>query len=276
MRRTAVAFALALLLGAAPHAAAAPPPWEPTWADEFDGAELDRGRWTPQAGPRRGGVLTPDAVSVADGRLTIRTWTQAAQHLSGIVVSHAPLGGFEQTYGYFEARIRFASRPGQWSAFWVSSSTIGRPVGDPATAGVEMDVVEHRARCVEAPSPSPPEVCSPRFDISDRSQHALIWDGYGAESRSSVRLTDPLPGLAEGGWHRWAMAWTPTEVTFFYDDLPVFTSAAAISRRPQYLLLSSEVDDTFAGPIPPGGYGSFATTDARMEVDYVRVWRHVG
>ena len=108
--------------------------------------------------------------------------------------------------------MRFHSAPGQWSAFWLQSRTIGHPGQGHEQAGVEMDVVEHRARCGKMGG------CAPGEDISDRVQQGLIWDGYAKGHPSLTRLIDALDGLGDGGWHTWAMRWTPTEVTFFYDD----------------------------------------------------------
>jgi hypothetical protein len=180
------------------------------------------------------------------------------------------LGGqtapFEQAYGYFEAKLRFNTTSGQWSAFWLQSATIGSPLGDPATAGVEMDIAEHRLRCVSAP-------CVSGNDVTDRIQQALIWDGYDpAISKAAVNLSTPLPGLGNGSWHTYALRWTPTELIFSYDDTPTWTISGPISRRSQYLILSSEVGEFFAGAIPAGGYGSRATSTTNMQADYVRVW----
>ena len=135
-----------------------------------------------------------------------------------------------------------------------------------------MDIVEHRARCVEAPAPTPPATCSPTSPISDRAQQALIWDGYGPERKSTVKLTDPLPGLGNDGWHAWALRWTPTELVFSYDDVVTWTMTRPISRRAQYVILSSEVGEFFAGAIPAGGYGARQTSTTNMQVDYVRAY----
>ena len=271
----ATALVAATFAIGAPTAAAAPTSLDVlSWSDEFDGSSLDSTRWADRAsGPRHDGVLTPDAVSVGGGVLTIKTYTEGGTHYSGMISTY-PRGadGFEQAYGYFEARIKFHSAPGQWSSFWLQSPTIANPIGDPATAGVEMDVVEHRIRCVDAPAPTPPATCSSTSDISDRAQQALIWDGYGPESRSSVKLTDPLPGLGNDSWHTWALRWTPTELTFYYDDTPTWTMTRPISRQAQYLILSSEVGEFFAGQIPAGGYGTRATSTTNMQVDYVRAY----
>jgi beta-glucanase (GH16 family) len=100
----------AALLGGAPAAHAAPTSLDVlSWADEFDGSSLDATHWTYRAsGPRDDGILTPDAVSVSDGVLTIKTYTEAGKHYSGMIATNKRDGdGFEQAYGYFEARIKF-------------------------------------------------------------------------------------------------------------------------------------------------------------------------
>jgi hypothetical protein len=245
-----------------------------TWSDEFDGPTLDLTRWSYRAtGPRLDAIVTPDAVSVGAGALTIKTYSELGNHYVGMVSTYknGPVG-FEQRYGYFEARVRFNNAPGQWSAFWLQSPTLGNPIGDPATAGVEMDIAEHRTRCVAAPAPTPPETCAPDNDIADRIQQAHIWDGYGPDSKSAVRLSDPLPGLGNGSWHTWALRWTPTEVTFLYDGVPTWSTTNPVSQRSEYIILSSDVGAFFAGAIPPEGYGSRLTSTATTEYDYVRVW----
>ena|GEM_PF-1592326 len=245
-----------------------------SWSDEFAGSALDLTRWSYRAsGPRFDATVTPAAVSVGDGALTIKTYTEEEEHYVGMIGSYRHAGGgFEQTYGYFEARVKFDNAAGQWSAFWLQSPTLGNPLDDPAAAGVEMDIAEHRTRCVDAPAPTPPQTCSPTNDISDRIQQALIWDGYGPESKSAVKLSDPLTGLGNGSWHTWALRWTPTDVTLYYDGLPTWFQNGPISRRDEYMILSSDVGEFFAGPIPAGGYGSREETSTKMQVDYVRVW----
>jgi beta-glucanase (GH16 family) len=258
------------------RAATAPPAvGSPTWSDEFDGSSLDPTRWSHRAtGDRHDGVLTPDAVAVGDGVLTIKTYTEAGLHHSGMI-STEKLGsaGFEQTYGYFEARVKFNSSPGQWSAFWLQSPTIGSPLGDPSTAGVEMDITEHRARCVRATAPAGSATCAAANDISDRTQRGLIWDGYGANSKQSIKPSDPLAGLRNDSWHTWALRWTPTDLTFYYDGAAIWSMTGPISRRSQFIILSSEVGRFFAGDIPAAGYGTRQTSTTNMQVDYVRVWK---
>jgi hypothetical protein len=135
-----------------------------------------------------------------------------------------------------------------------------------------MDVVEHRARCVSAPLPAPASTCAADVDITDRVQQGLIWNGYDEQRAASIRLSEPLPGLRAGGWHTWGLRWTPTELTFYYDDIAIWSQSGPISRVAEYIILSSEVRQLFAGLIPLAGYGTRETSTTKMQVDYVRVW----
>ena len=261
---------------ALPVAAAQPPPGlgALTWSEDFSGTTLDQTRWSHRAtGERNDGILTPNAVSVGDGLLTIKTYTDADdKHHSGMISTErdGSTTGFEQRYGYFEARVKFDTSPGQWSAFWLQTPKNGSPPGDPARAGVEMDIAEHRTRC--GPAAQSTQTCGPGTDISDGIQEGLIWDGYDADSKSKVDLSHPLPGLGNGSWHTWGLRWTPAGLTFYYDDEVIWSRTAPISRRSQFIVLSSEVGRFFAGAIPRDGYGSLRTTTTMMQVDYVRAW----
>lgn len=268
--------AVGTLLAGSEPAPAAPPAGPPTWSDEFAGTELDTTRWSHRAtGARHDGILTPDAVSVGDGALTITTYTRGRAHYSGMIGTQRHDGaGFEQTYGYFEARVRFNSTPGQWSAFWLQSPTVGTPLGDPAAAGVEMDVAEHRASCPVLYGDPSPDNCILHPDLpSARIQQALVWDGYAPETtQSAVNFTGALAGLGNGSWHTWALRWSPDGLTFYYDDAELWSQSGPISRRSQYLVLSSEVGEFFAGTIPEDGYGTREESTTNLQVDYVRVW----
>jgi beta-glucanase (GH16 family) len=237
-----------------------------TFSDEFGGTTLDATKWIHRApGPRNDGFNTQNAVSVGGGLLTIKTYSEAGTNFTGMIATQTR---FEQTYGYFEARARFHTTSGQWGAFWLQSPTIGFPVGDPEHAGVEMDIFEHRAR-------DPFDgLVDPKADTADRSHQALVWNGYGRDSKSKANLTPPLPGLANDTWHTFGLSWGTNGYGFYYDDHLVWSETSPVSRRSQYIILSSEVWHAFAGPIPPGGYGSLATSTTDMQIDYIRVYQN--
>lgn len=249
---------LPLLLAAAlaPGAArAVPAGYVLSLEDEFDGAALDRSIWDDRLpGPRRDAVNTPDAVRLdGEGHLVIDTWTEDDVHYTGMIGTE---GRFEQRYGWFEARIDFDGAPGMWSAFWLQSPTLGAILGDPGSSGVEMDIVEHDLFGSQAGAPY--------------WHGALHWDGYGASHKVRSRAV-AVPDIAEG-FHTFALEWTPEALRFYYDGQLVWTPQPILSHVPEFMILSSEVLDSFLTTIPEGGYGSREESTTRMVVDYVRVY----
>ncbi len=226
----------------------------------FDGAALDTRRWTALKARRRDALATPDAVAISGGVLTLTTSTEAGVHQTGFVTTE---GKFLARYGYFEARIRFNDAPGSWCAFWLLSPTIGKPRGDPGRAGTEIDVVEHRVTDQSG------------WDLADMVQLALNWDGYDA-NRKNLNAVVALPGGAgvQGEWHTYGVLWTAEGYTFYVDGVALWSATTAVSHVAQDVRLTCEVlDGSWAGDVPPGGYGARGVSTTRMEVDWVRVWQ---
>lgn len=258
--RLATAAAAALMF--AHHAAAVPiglSVGDMAWNDEFNGTSLDSSHWNyRQPGVRHDATNAADAVSVGNGALSITTYTSNGIHYTGMIGTQ---GRFEQTYGYFEARISFNNDPGSWSAFWLQSPAYGNPIGDPTVAGMEIDVVEHRGADQN------------NNDVSAYVASALHWDGYGSSHRSVGRHAIPGSGIALDAWHTYGLLWTPNDYSIYFDDTLFWTQATPVSARSEYLILSSEVRDaSWAGNIPAGGYGELGTSTNVMQVDYVRAY----
>jgi hypothetical protein len=280
-RRVAALLALVAACGltpppAPPHPAPTSPPTqipagEPTglppagyqlvWREEFDGTSLGS-VWNAYSGRRYDSVATPDAVSVHDGVLQLTTYTDAAgTNHTGFLDTR---GTFDATYGYFEARVRFNDAPGEWCAWWIDSPTNGDPMGDPGTAGVEIDVAEHRVTDQ-----------SGFTALRDMIALNLNWDRT-ATSRQNANAVVGLPGNApiQGAWHVYSVLWTDAGYTFYIDGLVAWRTSAAVSNRSEYLQLTCEVqNDSWAGFVPKGGYGSRGASTTGMEVDWVRVWQ---
>jgi beta-glucanase (GH16 family) len=237
-----------------------PPGYRLVWQDDFDRAALDASRWRVMTGPRRDAENTPDAVTLQNGVLRITTSTEKGVHETGFLTTD---GLFDATYGYFEARIRFSDAPGEWCAFWLQSPTNGQPKGDPARAGVEIDVVEHRVTDQGG------------WQLADYVALNLNWDGYDADRQNAQRVTQlPDRRPIQGQWRTFGVLWTETGYVFYVDGVPLWSIDEAVSRRPETLQLTCEVSDgSWAGYVPRGGYGPRASSTAGMEVDWVRVWQ---
>lgn len=260
-----IAVALLAAIAWAAPAHAVPAGYSLVWADEFDGDVLDASKWGPhQPGPRRSAINVDEAVYVdGQGHLAIDTWTEDGVHYTGMVNTR---DRFEPTYGWIEARISFQDMaPGMWSAFWMQSRDMGSLLGDPGASGVEIDIQEARAEC------------APGCDISNLWQGSIYWDGYGADMQrlSTGRL---VPGLGDGGFHVFALEWTPDAYRFYVDGRLLWTpDDPPISHRGEFIVLSSEIESvpSFSGFIPEEGYGTREESTTRMVVDYVRVYQVV-
>ena len=252
----AITFTLTLLGLLVFHGHAEPPPgYQLAWSDEFDGAQLDATKWMHWLpGKRRDATNVPEAVNVADGKLTITTYTEEGKHFTGMISTK---GLYESAHGYWEARIDFDDSPGMWSAFWSQTPTIGNPIDDPAKAGMEIDFAEHRSHDHQGKG------------IAMTVNHTLHWNGYGPKHKGSGKAT---PNLDLGnGFHIYACEWTDKEYRFFVDGKLTWTVTEPISRRPQFIILSSEAESAaWSMKIPKDGYGTRATSKTRMIVDYVR------
>ncbi len=249
--------------GLEPRVVLSPPGtgWQMLWADEFNGTSLDTGKWAVASGTHRDATDTASAVSVGGGYLTITTYTSGGHHYTGYIGTY---NSFKATYGYWEARIDFQDSPGMWSAFWDQSPTIGNPLGNPAVAGTEIDTVEHRYSDASG------------TNISNQTQTNLHWDGYGANEKNagSGNIHNPGGVPLQGNFHLYALQWSPTSYQFYIDGTQVWSSTQAVSHRSEFIYLTSEVqNNSWAGNIPTGGYGSLTTSTTKMIVDYVRVWQ---
>lgn len=305
--RTVTAFAatLATLGGVA---AALPPGVGPlTFEDQFEGNTLDLTKWGYRGvGSSFDGFVNPLAVQVDNGILKMKVYTDnlgvggIQQHNTGVISTSkagTPGGviinpdqfvGFEQTYGYWEARVRFHDSSGTWSAFWLQSDTIGFPQGNPQVAGVEMDIFEHRV--FNTLTSAPPHGVVPGsiepYEVGSKIHMGLIWDGYPSPNGSNIATHNQspgpypsdIPGLFNNDpadtWHTAGLLWGPDGYTFFFDDVPIWVPPdwVPVSQRDQYIILSTHVWGQYAGAIPPEGYGTLETTTTYTEYDYVRVY----
>jgi beta-glucanase (GH16 family) len=226
------------------------------WSDEFNDASIDPAKWqVNEPGVWDGATNTSSAASVGNGAMKITTYTLNGTHYNAVM-------GTQDTqlfkYGYFEARIQFNSTQGMWSAFWLMSPTMGDILGDPGASGTEIDIAEHRAINEE---------------LLSRQSHfltAVHWDGYGTNAQAVTQLNGAFAGLTPGTWHTYGLLWTPTSYKWYFDDQLIWTQTTAHSHADEYILLSSEIGNPWAGPIL-SDYGSLATSTTNVMIDYVHV-----
>ena len=247
------------------------------FSEDFNGTSLDTAKWNVCPNLDRQGRSTwmDDMVSVSGGYLHIKFRRDAALGATKptepeIASNWIRAGGirtrskdwqkilFQNTFGYYEARIKFPQISGVWGAFWLMSPTVDQDLTNGGEEGTEIDIVE---------------------SIDNRINGynaALHWNGYGEEYHQSVTSgnnynTVPV-GIYDGEFHTFALYWTPSEYIFYVDDYefwrvdggPNFQNCG-INRKPNYIKLTVE-SAPWAGNIPA------CFTEAEMVVDYVRVY----
>jgi len=216
------------------------------FGDEFNGTSVDTSKWetgwfgTGISGPVNSEEIAcydSSLVSEHDGALFLTLVQRQAtckgstkQYSTGAVNSRL---SFSQQYGSFEARVYLTSD--------INGNIAGFPAwwqNGPASVSWpqhgEIDTVEglHGPTCA----------------------HLHYVDSNGAQGPGFCTST-PL-----AGWHTFGESWSPSEVTFYYDGVQVWTHSFN-GPYPEYLVFDYGLRS-----------GDVILPDTSMQVDWVRVW----
>lgn len=256
--------------------------WKLAWADEFDGTELDRSKWDYRLhmmGKRHrtwcddGVVLDGNSNAVfkiyeKDGEVYSSQLQTGYNFMDAPVEKKEdcwggsliwPIGNFKKPmflhkYGYYECRCRLQKMPGWWSAFWVQSPSIGCDP-DPEFAGIENDIME---------SFEPGKIIQHSNHYSGYGDdHKCAWDGKGLDLDKEV-------------FHTFGMLWDENGYIFYVDGKEDGRVPAPVSRRPEFILISTEVKGyrtQLRGP-EPEAFEAARAGDTFL-VDYVRVFDRI-
>ncbi len=223
-----------------------PSEWTLTFADEFDGAALDRQAWATNYGfdtectvehPIPGEEAycdrsnndekewyIDDAHQVGDGTLRLiaakndcsgdglpdRSYApytcENFPYISGMISTRRK---FSQLYGYFEARLKVPAGQGFWPAFWLLPQL--PPEDSPAEAfwPPEIDIMEHNG------------------SILDRVYMTMFYSGVYPDPGSKLNnwsVGGFVQDIYEGqdfsaGFHDFAVYWGPYEIIWFVDGI---------------------------------------------------------
>ena len=167
---------------------------------------------------------------------------------------------FSQAFGYFECRVKFPDADGMWSAFWLQSSNM-RKVGNEGEDGTEIDIYESAFRKSK----------------SSKMGHALLWDGYGKDAKSSPYITALEQDLYDG-YHTFALKWTPEYYVFYIDGKATWaTDDGDVSKVREFLRLTVEIDAGDGwGPHGQkiGQFDDGNSQNTYFMVYYVKVWQN--
>jgi beta-glucanase (GH16 family) len=182
-------------------------------------------------------------VSVANGYCTITAERKATpsgrQYASA---AFATRNTWSQTYGTWEARIRYPNGNGVWPAFWaLRANSYNLP---------EIDVLEAYPGSVSAGGSGPNVVVSTLHYASGANQYFATDMGFDMT----------------GAFHVYTMVWTSSKLVFSIDGKAVGTITSNVPTVPMYPILNLAIGAT--------GYRADGSTPdvLKMDVDYVRVY----
>lgn len=215
------------------------------WNDEFNGASLNLSKWNYRLdGTQRTiGYLSHNNVSLNNvGQLVITASKGAdGKYYTGMIGTE---GIFEQRYGYFECRAMMPNSLGPHAAFWLNSPDNGKTF-NPVVDGMEVDIFEYHRKT--------PNIL--HFN--------LHWNGYDANHQTKgLELNYPNIG---SGYHTFGVEWTETAYIFYVDGVEKWRSTTPISKRSQYIILSTEITGW-------GGDPALGTYPDNTLFEYVRIY----
>jgi len=250
---TAMVSCLLTLEGSALASPWDKPGWQLTFQDEFDGNGVDAAKWVKRykwGEAQINGELqayVDDAFQMQDGVLTIvgdrRTASYAGKtfaYASGVLCSI-----HEQTYGYFEARLKVPAGQGMWPAFWL--------LGKVGASGVnEIDVHE-----ILGQTPS--------------TDHMTVHWGTDYNSGHQSDGSSWVGPDFSADFHVFGLAWTPDSIIWTIDGVEHKRhTGEGVPQVEMYIILNLAIGGSWPGPPDastpmPGLY----------QIDYVRAYAQV-
>jgi len=234
--------------------------WQQVWADEFDGATIDRSVWRFDSGPANDNIHyftdRPENARIEDGTLHIIALEETYQGYNYTSALLKTSRSVYWRYGRIEARIKLPQTNGLVPAFWML------PEDDlygwwPESG--EVDIMEHPTNQV------------------NQIFGTVHTGAYNSFTGSAPRGGSVVVPDAETAFHVYAVEWTPETMDFYVDEQRYFTFTNSDGGfeawpfdQPFYVILSMAVGGGWVGP--PDATSVFP---AAMEVDYVRVYQDV-
>ena len=202
-----------------------------------------------------GNALQIQATDDNGGIGTAGRYTSARINTSGKVLPE---------YGYIEARCQLPYGDGIWPAFWQLGSNIGS-VGWPACG--ETDIMETIGDDYDANGNFYPYWL--QTNVS-----SLHGPGYSGGNPLTARYSISS-GYLYQAYHKYAMLWTPTQITFYFDDIPFETHTPAdtngnpwaYSGHTFYMIANIAVGGNW-----PGAPDAHTTFPQNLLIDYIKIY----
>lgn len=242
------------------------------WSDDFEGRGLpDAAKWSYDTAFNKSGwhnrekqyysAARAKNARLRNGRLIIEAHREQLDpklfpDWGGQLYSSARLvtrGKARWTYGYFEARAKLPCAVGTWPAIWTLADKPNMKWPDDG----EIDIMEH-------------------VGFNPNVVHQTIHTAaFNHVRKTQKEAKAEVPGACDA-FHLYQLHWTPDRIRMGIDGRTIFSYHKPSSSKaewpfdgPQYLILNLAVGGDWGGA---KGIDDKALP-ARMEVDYVRVYR---
>lgn len=223
--------------------------------DEFDALSLSPNgsgsyNWYPGLWYYDASSIPPSSQFSVTNSVANLKWSQAtgqpASELSTLQNDGAT--GRKWRYGYFEARMKWDVQAGAWPEFRLDSGLSG------ATSSTSIDVFQGQA--------AQPHTFNASVSAYSGSTQTFESSPTSADLPTSTDFTQ---------FHTYGVLWTPGQVTWYFDDQKLFSSAVPTASDAQsyYLILGMLEGVGFN----LGSTTGVSATNLNLYVDWVRVWK---
>jgi len=221
--------------------------WTRTFADEFNGKQLDRAKWIDSYpnnerthSNNEQQYYAEDGWEVGDGRMRFKAEKRSKggmPYTSGMISSY---GKFAQQYGWFEIRCRVPKGKGIWPAFWLLPDNKSWPP--------EIDILEILGH-------EPDKVYMTNHWVGEPGSH----EGDGKPYKG--------PDFS-GGYHTFAVDWSKDALVWYVDGTERFRTTKNIPHVKMYVLANLAVGGNW-----PGMPDATTPFPGYMDIDYIRVYQ---
>jgi beta-glucanase (GH16 family) len=255
MRIAATLFLASL---ASAYAQTAPPQaagYNLVFSDEFDALNISAngtGSYTWYPGIWwESKIPLPSLINDSNSALTL-TWsaTGGMNDTSISTLSRDGTQGKTFRYGYFEARMRWDVTTGAWPAFWM----VPKQAAQGATDTGELDIFEGQGS-------QPSAYFGTLHEWNGTTE---VW--HSSPNKASLPATNDF-----SQWHTYGMLWVPGKVTWYYDNVALFSSSTTAIFDAQDFFLVLEMAE--GANWTNGDMTGVTATNLNLSVDWVRVWQ---
>ena len=191
--------------------------------------------------------------NVANSILTL-TWTrgQKPDDTSVTTLSRDGRRYHSWRYGYFEVRMKWDTVRGAWPAIWMLPVEAANGA---ATSAGELDIFEGQG-------------ATPRIfygTVHEWKQQRDVRNNKGSNVFN-------LPaGVDLSQFHNYGALWTPGQVTWYFDNQPLFSAPTypVFDTQNYYLIIGSQEGLNWKY----GDLEGVSASTINVEVDWVRVWQ---